>query len=51
MDNPSPSNTANLIKQLRHLSQAISSRIGAGVRIWNATQPGQIYADTQKGFL
>ena len=51
MDNPSPSNTANLIKQLRHLSQAIASRVGAGVRVWNATQDGHIFADTQKGFL
>lgn len=51
MDEPSPAATANLIKQLQHLSQTISSRIGDGTRIWNATQSGRIYADTQKGFL
>lgn len=47
MDNPSPASDAALHRQLTHLKQAIASGIGSNAVIWNATEPGHIYADTK----
>ena len=51
MDSPSEATQPNLTKQLRHLSEAISSRVDPQIREWDATQPGYVYGNTQKGFL
>lgn len=51
MDEETSASRQHLIKQLEHLSQTISSQVGTGIRVWNATQPGKIFADPQKGIL
>ena len=51
MDDPSDATQKNLVKQLEHLTKAYTSHIDDGIRVWNATQPGKVYGDTQKGFL
>lgn len=47
MDTISPASRASLTRQLTHLKQAIFSRIGSNAVLWNATEPGRIYADTK----
>lgn len=45
-----PASRTSLKRQLRHLVQAIRSRIGEDAVVWNATdfsKPGRIYADTK----
>ena len=51
MDNEStPASRTSLKRQLKHLVQAIRSKIGEDAVVWNATdfsKPGRIYADTK----
>lgn len=45
-----PESHANLLRQLRHLREAMRSRLGDDTVIWNATDtstPGRIYADSK----
>lgn len=45
-----PASRTSLKRQLRHLVQAIRSRVGDDAVVWNATdfsKPGRIYADTK----
>ena len=51
MDDPADSTMPNLVKRLEALSKAYVSHIDEGIRVWDATQPGKIYGNTQKGFL
>ena len=51
MDEETAASRRNLTKQLEHLTKVISSNVGTGTTIWNATQPGRVFADPQKGFL
>ena len=51
MDDPTESTQKNLEKQLDHLTKAYTSRVDNSVRIWDATQPGKVYANTLKGWL
>ena len=51
MDKETAESRRNLMKQLGHLAKVIASNVGAGTTIWNATQPGRVFADPQKGFL
>jgi len=49
-DEETPESRAALQRQLRHLREAIRSRLGDDTVIWNATDtttPGRIYADTK----
>ena len=52
MDNPeeTPESHASLVRQLKHLRDALRTRVGENAVIWNATDfsyPGRIYADTK----
>lgn len=50
MDTPSPASKAALARRLKHLLEAIRSRVGHGAVTWNVTDltnPGRIYADTK----
>ena len=51
MDDPSDATQGKLERQLNELTKAYCSHIDSGIRIWNATQPGKVYADTKKGSL
>ena len=51
MDEETTASRRNLTKQLEHLAKVIASNVGTGTTIWNATQPGRVFADPQKGFL
>ena len=45
-----PASRASLKRQLKHLVQAMRSRVGEDAVVWNATdfsKPGRIYADTK----
>ncbi len=51
MDDPSDATQGKLERQLNELTKAYCSHVDSGIRIWNATQPGKVYADTKKGSL
>lgn len=51
MDDPSDATQGKLERQLYELTKSYCSRVDDSVRVWNATQPGRVYADTQKGSL
>ncbi len=52
MDDPSDAMMPSLRERLEKLSIAISSNVDRGIRVWNATLPGQpITGDTKRGFL
>ena len=51
MDDPTEATMPALERQLRHLTEAIAGRVDTGIRVWDVTQPGKVYGDTQKGFL
>jgi hypothetical protein len=44
---PSEKSRAELHRHLDHLVRTIRSRVGVGTKIWNATMPDHIFADTQ----
>ena len=48
MDNPSAKSRQDLEGRLSLLTLTIRSRVGTGARTWNATMPGNIFADTQE---
>lgn len=48
MDDPDNMSQSGLPDILRNLRDAIRSNIGSGVKTWNATSPGAIYADTKE---
>lgn len=48
MDDPDAHTTADLIKTLKNLRNAIKSQVGQGVKTWNATSTDYIYADTKE---
>jgi len=47
MDNPTAASRQDLTKRLTRLRDAIRSKITPDTVIWNATVPGEIFADTQ----
>ena len=47
MDSPSSKSRAELERRLGQLLRVIRSRVGMGAKIWNATLPDRIFADTQ----
>ncbi len=47
MDNPTAASRQDLITRLTHLRNAIRCKITPDTVIWNATIPGEIFADTQ----
>ena len=51
MDEPTEATKPKLVRQLTELTRSYTSRVDNSVRVWNATQPGFVYANTQKGFL
>ena len=51
IDDPSDATQGKLERQLNELTKAYCSRVDDSIRVWNATQPGKVYADTQKGSL
>lgn len=51
MDNPTDTTMPDLVGRLDNLKKAIDADIGSGIRMWNATQPGRVYADNMKGTL
>lgn len=52
MDEPSEAMMPSLRERLEKLSMAISSNVDKGIRVWNATLPGQpVTGDTKRGFL
>lgn len=54
MDTDSPASRANMQRQLRHLRDAIRSRVGAGATMWNATDtsvPGRIFTERKGASL
>jgi hypothetical protein len=48
MDDPDSSSLADLFITLRNLRDAIRSKVGQGVKTWNATSKEYIYADTKE---
>jgi len=51
MDNPTPESRAALVKRLDHLLKAIQSNVCNDAKVWNATEPDRIYADTRESIL
>ena len=52
MDEPSDAMMPSMKERLDKLSMAISSNVDRGIRVWNATLPGQpITGDTKRGSL
>jgi len=51
MDDPTEATMDGLLERLRNLSRAYTSRVDNSIRVWNATQPGVTYGNTQKGAL
>ena len=51
MDDPSDATQGKLERQLNELTKTYCSRVDTSVRVWNATQPGKVYANTLKGSL
>jgi hypothetical protein len=51
MDDPSDATQGKLERQLNELTKTYCSRVDTSVRVWDATQPGKVYANTLKGSL
>jgi len=51
MDHPTPESRAALRKRLDHLLKAIQSNVCNDAKVWNATEPDRIYADTRESIL
>jgi len=51
MDNPTPATSADLTLRLDHLLKAIKSNVATDVKVWNATEPDRVYADTRESIL
>jgi len=51
MDDPTESNRQNLVTRLEQLLKAIQSNVGSDAKIWNATVPNRVFADTQESIL
>ncbi|MBR1920816.1 MAG: FtsQ-type POTRA domain-containing protein [Kiritimatiellae bacterium] len=51
MDDLGEASLPDLVKQLGYLSAAYGARVDNSIRVWDATQPGKVYGNTQKGFL
>jgi len=49
MENASAATKAAMRSQLTNLRNAIRTKVGQGALIWNATQPGRVYADSRRG--
>ena len=50
-DNPTEATKDALIERLANLSKSYTSRVDNGIRVWDATQPGVCFGNTQKGSL
>lgn len=48
MDNPVAASDNDLRQRLKYLTQAIRTQLGTGSKVWNATMPNAIFADTQE---
>ena len=48
IDDPGSRGTEGLASRLRNLRQAMRSEASIGVKLWNATMPNRIFADTER---